>query len=87
MNQFAPCPKCSNPNAEQLKFTWWGGVIGPKILKHVKCQSCGAKYNGKTGKDNTTSIIIYMVVVSVVVFFLMIAVFGVLGALFYSSQR
>ena len=45
-----------------------GGVIGPKILKHVKCQSCGAKYNGKTGSYNTTAIIIYLVIFGVVDF-------------------
>ncbi|MCD9188213.1 MAG: hypothetical protein LUM44_17480 [Pyrinomonadaceae bacterium] len=70
MNQFAPCPKCQNTFAEQLKFTWWGGVLGPKLLKHVKCRNCGAKYNGKTGKDNTTAIIIYSLVIAVVVFFI-----------------
>lgn len=86
MNQFAPCPKCSNSNAEQLKFTWWGGVLGPKILKHVKCGSCGAKYNGKSGKDNTAGIIIYSLVVGVIVFVVMLVSLGVLGALFYSSR-
>ncbi len=68
MKQFAPCPKCQNANAQQLSFTWWGGVIGPKLLTHVKCQTCSTKYNGKTGKDNTTNIIIYFAVVGVVVF-------------------
>lgn len=87
MNQFAPCPKCSNSNAEQLKFTWWGGVIGPKILKHVKCNSCGAKFNGKTGRDNTTGIVIYTIIVSVIALFVMIAAFGVLGALIYSTSK
>ncbi|CAN5708289.1 hypothetical protein BH20ACI4_BH20ACI4_11310 [soil metagenome] len=87
MNQFAPCPKCSSPNADQLKFTWWGGLIGPKILKHVKCNSCGAKYNGKTGKDNTTAIVIYCAVVGVVVFGLMMVFFTAMGVLMYSSSR
>ena len=87
MNQFAPCPKCSNSNAEQLKFTWWGGLIGPKILKHVKCQSCGAKYNGKTGNDNTTAIVIYCVVVGAVVFGLMMVFFTAIGVFMYSSSR
>ena len=73
MTQFASCPKCQNSNAQQLSFTWWGGVIGPKILTHVKCQSCGAKYNGKSGKDNTTNIIIYSVVVGIIAF---VVVFG-----------
>lgn len=86
MNQFAPCPKCSNSNAEQLKFTWWGGLLGPKLLKHVKCNSCGAKYNGKTGKDNTTNIIIYSVVVGVIVFGLMFFMFAVAGFLMFASR-
>ena len=87
MNQFAPCPKCSNSNAEQLKFTWWGGLIGPKILKHVKCQSCGAKYNGKTGKDNTAGIVIYTLIVGVIVFGLMMVFFTAIGVFMYSSSR
>ena len=70
MNQFAACPKCGNAAARQLSFTWWGGALGPKLLTHVKCESCGAKYNGKTGRDNTTGIIIYFAVVGVVSFVL-----------------
>jgi transposase-like protein len=75
---FAPCPLCNASNAEKLKFTWWGGAIGPKILTHVKCNACGKKYNGKTGKDNTTNIIVYSVVVGVVVF----VIFFVFAAVF-----
>jgi predicted nucleic-acid-binding Zn-ribbon protein len=66
MKQFAPCPKCNGTNSEQMSFTWWGGIIGPKILTHVKCNSCGETYNGKTGKDNKTNIIIYSVVVGLI---------------------
>lgn len=87
MNQFAQCPKCKNANAEQVKFTWWGGLLGPKILKHVKCNSCGAKYNGKTGKDNTTGIVIYSLVVGVIVFGLMFVVFAAMGIMMYSTSR
>ena len=68
MKQYASCPKCQNANAQQVSFTWWGGVLGPKLFTHVKCQSCGAKYNGKTGKDNTTNIVIYFAVVAIIVF-------------------
>lgn len=46
-----------------MGFTWWGGFIGPRILSHVKCNSCGEQFNGKTGKSNTVGIIIYTVVV------------------------
>ena len=67
MNQFAPCPKCQNAAAEPVKFTLWGGVLGPKLTSHVKCQSCGAKYNGKTGKSNALNITIYILVTALIV--------------------
>ena len=79
MNSFMPCPKCQNAVAEKVTFSWWGGLLGPKLLNHVKCQSCGTKYNGKTGKDNTTGIIIYSLVVGVIAFFLMFVVFFAIG--------
>jgi hypothetical protein len=77
MTNYAPCPKCNTSTSERLKFTWWGGVLGPKILNHVKCNSCGFKYNGKTGGDNTAKIAIYMAVVGVICFGIMfVAVAG-----------
>lgn len=67
MKQFAPCPKCLNNSAEAVKFSWWGGLIGPRIINHVKCKACGATFNGKTGKDNTNNIIIYFVVLGLII--------------------
>jgi hypothetical protein len=68
--QYAPCPQCQTAEAVQpVSFTWWGGVIGPKLLTHVKCQKCGTAYNGKTGQSNTTGILIYTGVI-VVIFFI-----------------
>jgi hypothetical protein len=74
MNQYAACPKCRQSNARQLSFTWWGGALGPKLLTHVKCESCGTKYNGKTGGDNTAGIAIYFAVVGVISFVLFFVV-------------
>lgn len=65
-SEFVPCPKCGNPNVRKVKYTWWGGVLGPSILHHVKCDNCGTVYNGKSGKSNTTGIIIYSVVLLVI---------------------
>jgi hypothetical protein len=82
MTEFAPCPKCNNSAAERLKFTWWGGALGPKILTHVKCGACGMKYNGKTGRDNTTGIVVYSIiagVVSFVLLFIVVFAFAVLS--------
>ncbi|MEZ5426546.1 MAG: hypothetical protein R2747_09795 [Pyrinomonadaceae bacterium] len=64
--QYEPCPKCGAFDAEPMSFTWWGGLLGPKILTHVKCPNCRATYNGKTGRDNTTGIVIYVTVVGLV---------------------
>lgn len=70
------CPKCRNevlPNP--VGFTWWGGMIGSKIINHVECPMCRARFNGKTGQDNTGAIAIYMVVVGVISFGLLFAIF------------
>jgi len=36
-----------------------GGALGPKLLTHVKCQTCGKKYNNKSRREYTKNIIIY----------------------------
>jgi len=59
-------------------------MLGPKLLTHVKCQACGKKYNGKTGKENTTNIIIYSVVVGVIcfaIFFVAVAAMVIFAAM------
>ncbi len=65
--QWVPCPRCGSTFVSQPSYTWWGGFIGAKMLKHVKCQGCGYGYNGVTGKSNTVGIIIYQVVVLLIV--------------------
>ena len=72
----AACYQCQAQTAAPVSFAWWGGALGPRIFSHVKCGSCGATYNGKTGQSNTTKIAIYIVVVNA------IAIAGVI--LFYS---
>ncbi|HEX8248016.1 MAG TPA: hypothetical protein VF599_07580 [Pyrinomonadaceae bacterium] len=86
-NQYAPCPKCRQSLAQKVSFTWWGGILGPKLLSHVKCGACGIGYNGKSGKDNTTNIIIYSIVALVIVFFLMLILFFGLGVLTYVLSK
>jgi uncharacterized protein (DUF983 family) len=86
MTNFARCPFCGALTAEKLKFTWWGGLIGPKLLSHVKCLSCGKGYNGKTGKDNTKNIVIYSIVVGVIVLFFVFVLFMTLGVLMYATK-
>ncbi len=71
---YVPCPRCSMPGPQPVKFTWWGGIVGPKMLSHVKCGQCGLAYNGKSGQSNTTGIVIYSVIAFVIFFALGIGV-------------
>jgi len=60
--QFAPCPQCRCPYAKRIKWTFWGGALGPWMFTHVRCTHCGSAYNGKTGQWNTNNIVVYMLV-------------------------
>ena len=60
------CPKCGSTGHKPVTFTWWGGLLGPKMLNHVKCLACGYCYNGKTGRSNDTAIAIYVAVAFVI---------------------
>ncbi len=57
------CPKCGGKALSKVKYTWWGGVLGPRLLHHTKCDSCSYTFNSKTGKSNTPGIILYSVVI------------------------
>jgi len=67
---YALCPKCGSDEARPVRYTWWGGAVGPNLLTHVKCASCGATYNGKTGKPNTPAIVVYSIVAIVIGYWL-----------------
>jgi hypothetical protein len=61
--KYADCPHCGNPgDATRVGFTWWGGLIGPALLCHVRCRECGTCYNGRSGNYNTVGITIYTLV-------------------------
>ncbi len=62
MSENAPCPFCRHTHARPVSFTWWGGLVGPKILHVVECQGCRKQFNGRTGRSNTSGIIIYSAV-------------------------
>ena len=80
MSNYVACPKCGGA-ADILRFSWWGGVLGPRMLSHVKCRGCGNKYNGKTGAANTGRIALYMLVVGALCFVVFLALFTVLAML------
>jgi hypothetical protein len=58
--EWADCPSCGAPgDATRLHYTLWGGFIGPMIICHVRCNQCGAAYNGNKGDYNTARIAIF----------------------------
>lgn len=73
----AACPKCQGAAVAKVKFTWWGGALGPKLFNVVRCGGCNCQYNGKTGASLTRTIIVYQVIA--------IAVFGSLTYVFLTE--
>ena len=73
--EFAPCPNCRQQSAKKVSWTLWGGALGPWMFNHVKCNACRSTFNGKTGRSNTTAIVIYLVVSLV----LGVVIFGALS--------
>jgi hypothetical protein len=53
------CPACSHETAQKIRFTAWGGVIGPRLLSLVRCNGCGMQYNGKSGRRVEKAIRVY----------------------------
>jgi len=76
--EFADCPECGAGGAKRVHYTWWGGVLGPRLLCHVRCKDCGTAYNGRTGNYNTVGIIIY----SAVGLLLVLGLFAAAGLVF-----
>jgi hypothetical protein len=70
---YAPCPRCGGTEGLRIGFTWWGGKLGPWLLTHVRCLTCGLKYNGKSGRSNLKGIIIYQAVGTAIGLLLMAA--------------
>lgn len=63
---YAVCYNCGADRASRVGWTFWGGIIGPAIICHVKCGRCGTTYNGRSGKSNTTGIVIYLVITGLI---------------------
>lgn len=74
---FAPCYQCGNTAATRVTWTWWGGVLGPRLFTHVKCGQCGTTYNGKSGASNMLAIVCYQgLALLLVIGVIVLAAFG-----------
>jgi hypothetical protein len=73
------CPKCSSTSTSPVKYTWWGGVLGPKLMNLQKCESCRFQFNRSTNKGVANAIIVYNVVVIAVSLLILLAVWQALS--------
>jgi len=67
------CPQCSSTQTKAIKYTWWGGVLGPKLLNLQKCEACRFQFNRQTGKSTRNAVIVYNVVIIVVTIAIVVA--------------
>jgi hypothetical protein len=47
---FIPCPKCGSNEARRVRWTSWGGFLGPLLFRLVCCLGCGTRYVARTGQ-------------------------------------
>lgn len=72
---YAPCPKCGARDASKVSFTWWGGLVGPRMFHVVRCRACDASYNGRTGGKLTATIVVYQIIAALVVAVILLYLF------------
>ena len=53
------CPHCGSTEMKPIRFTWWGGFIGPWLLRYSRCRSCRRKFALRTGRHRRLAILIY----------------------------
>lgn len=58
----ARCLGCGGGPLSVPSFTWWGGLVGQRLLGIEKCESCGQWWVKGTAKPGTSRIVIYAVV-------------------------
>lgn len=69
------CPSCGSNDAAKVTLTWWGGVVGPRIMNLHKCRDCNCRFNSVTGKPADRAILAYALV-GLAVALLVVAVAG-----------
>jgi transposase-like protein len=67
------CPNCHSRNTKKVNYTWWGGVLGPRLFNLHKCAHCRSEFNGTTGAPATKGILIYSAVAILIMFVIIFA--------------
>jgi hypothetical protein len=56
-----PCPGCGGGPIAAPSFTWWGGLVGHKLLNVEQCMSCRRWWVKGTVQPGGTRVIVYLV--------------------------
>jgi hypothetical protein len=64
---YGGCPRCKGRSVARPGMTWWGSNIGPRLLNHAECQSCGYWFNWKTGEPNAVPVVLFLAVIAMIV--------------------
>jgi hypothetical protein len=59
---YRTCRGCGGGPLEEPSFTWWGGLVGHKLLGVEQCKRCKKWWVKETGQPGDTRVTIYMVV-------------------------
>lgn len=70
------CPSCGSTQTKEVKYTWWGGLVGPKMMNLQKCENCRIQFNRKTNKNALNAIIAYNMVALLIGFVILFALFA-----------
>jgi hypothetical protein len=57
-----PCRGCGSGPLYEPGFTWWGGLVGHKLLGVEQCKACKRWWVKATGQSGDTRVMIYMIV-------------------------
>ena len=57
-----PCPGCGGGPLAEPGFTWWGGLVGHKLLGVEQCKSCKKWWVKATGQSGDARVTTYWVV-------------------------
>lgn len=69
------CPQCGQVTGKRIRYTWWGGAVGPALMSLTRCQACGFQFNAKTGLSTKKAILVYnLVAVGIAVLFILTTV-------------
>lgn len=74
-----PCPQCGQAAGQRIRYTWWGGLIGPALLSLTVCRACGHQFNSKTGQPAKKGIIVYNVIAFATVIVFVVAYYVMRG--------